>query len=82
MLLGALRACRKEYFGRRGVGILFEKMVLDFPGVVDAELVGEFNLVERLLKQPVLRRHRSTAAEADARRKCRISWTLPRGFVS
>src|SRR3954470_1181928 len=26
-------------------------MVLDFPGVVDAELVGEFNLVKRLLKQ-------------------------------
>jgi hypothetical protein len=29
-------------------------MVLDFPGVVDAELVGEFDLIERLLKQPVL----------------------------
>ena len=28
--------------------------MLDFPGVVDAEPVGEFNLIERLLKQPVL----------------------------
>jgi hypothetical protein len=29
-------------------------MVLDFPGVVDAEFIGEFDLIERLLKQPVL----------------------------
>src|ERR1019366_5621419 len=29
-------------------------MVLDFPSVVDAELVGECDLIERLLKQPVL----------------------------
>jgi hypothetical protein len=35
------------------VRIFLEKMVFDFPGVVDAELVGEFDLIERLLKQPV-----------------------------
>ena len=28
--------------------------MLDFPGVIDAELVGEFDLIERLLEQPVL----------------------------
>src|SRR4030081_3279988 len=53
-VLGALRACRQEYLRGRGVRIFLEKMVLDFPGVVDAELVGEFDLIERLLKQPVL----------------------------
>ena len=34
--------------------IFFQKMVLDFPGEVDAEFVGELDLIERLLKQPVL----------------------------
>src|SRR5712671_5211184 len=53
-VFGALRAGRKEYFRGGGVRILLEKMVLDFPGIVDAELVGEFDLIERLLKQPVL----------------------------
>ena len=52
--LGALRAGGEENLGRRGVRIFLEKMVLDFPGVVDAEPVGEFDLVERFGKQPVL----------------------------
>ncbi len=43
----------RKISGRRGVRIFLEEMVLDFPGVVDAELVGEFDLVERLLEQPV-----------------------------
>ena len=34
--------------------IFLEKMVLDFPSVVDAELVGELDLIKRLPKQPVL----------------------------
>ena len=51
---GALRARREKYLGRGGVRIFLEKMVLDFPGVVDAEPVGEFDLVQRLLEQPVL----------------------------
>src|SRR5438105_302864 len=50
---GALRARRKENLGRRGMRIFLEKMMLDFPGVVDAEFVGELDLIERLLKQPV-----------------------------
>ena len=51
-VLGALRAGREKYFRRRGVRIFLEEMVLDFPGVIDAEPVGEFDLIERLLKQP------------------------------
>src|SRR5260370_5440192 len=53
-VLGALRARREEYFRRRGVRIFLEKMVLDFPGVVDAEFICEFDLIERLLEQAVL----------------------------
>src|SRR6516162_7646545 len=34
--------------------IFLEKVMLDFPHVVDAESVGEFDLVERVLKQFLL----------------------------
>jgi hypothetical protein len=51
---GALRAGREEDLRRGGVRIFLEKMVFDLPGVIDAEFVGEFDLIERLLKQPVL----------------------------
>jgi hypothetical protein len=34
--------------------IFLEKMVLDFPGVVDAEFVCELDLIKRFLEQPVL----------------------------
>ena len=54
--------------------------MLDFPGVVDTELVGELDLLERLLEQPLLGALMPTAAAIDARRKCRISWALP-GFA-
>ena len=40
--------------GRRGVRVLLEEVVLDLPGVVDAEPVGQLHLVERLLEQPEL----------------------------
>src|SRR5260370_19507930 len=53
-VFGALRARREEYLRRRGVRIFLEKMVLDFPSVIDAEFVGEFDLIERLLEQPAL----------------------------
>src|SRR5438045_9225417 len=52
--LGTLRTCCKEYFRCRGVRIFFEKMMFDFPCVIDAELVGELDLIERLLKKPEL----------------------------
>src|ERR1700730_7650247 len=51
-VFGALRARGEKYFGGGGVRILLEKVMLDFPGVVDAELIGEFDLIERFLKQP------------------------------
>jgi hypothetical protein len=53
-VLGALRAGGEENLGRGRVRIFFQEMMLDFPGVVDAEFVGELDLVERLLQQPVL----------------------------
>jgi hypothetical protein len=51
---GALRAGGKEHLGRRRVRIFFEKMVLDFPDIVDAEPIGEFDLIQRLLVKPQL----------------------------
>jgi hypothetical protein len=48
-LLRALRGGGEEHFGGRRVRILFEEMVLDLPGVVVAEPVGQFDLVERVL---------------------------------
>ena len=49
---GALRAGGEKYLRRRRVRIFLEKMVLDFPDIVDPEPVGEFDLVERLLVKP------------------------------
>ena len=42
----------EEHLGRRGVAVLLEEVVLDLPHVLDAELVGELDLVERVLDQP------------------------------
>ena len=53
-LLGALRAGRKKNLGCGGVRILLEEMVLDLPDIVDAEPVGELDLVERILIEPQL----------------------------
>jgi hypothetical protein len=40
----------EEHFGRRGVGILLQEVVLDLPYVVIVELIREFDLVERVLQ--------------------------------
>ena len=50
-VLGPLRAGGEEHFRRRGMRILLQEVVLDLPGIVDAELVGEFDLVECVLEQ-------------------------------
>src|SRR6516164_2134423 len=50
-VLRALRAGGEEHLRCRGMGVFLEEMVLDLPGEVDAELVGELNLVERLLEE-------------------------------
>src|SRR5580700_11956420 len=52
---GALRAGGEKYLRSRRVRVLLEEMVLDLPDVVDAEPVGELDLVERLLVEPQLR---------------------------
>ena len=54
MLLRALAARGEEHLGRGGVRVLLEEVVLDLPRVVDAELVGELDLVERVLEEPLL----------------------------
>ncbi len=52
-LLGALARGREERFGRRRMRIFFEEVMLDFPRIVVAELVGEFDLAQRVLIKPV-----------------------------
>ena len=48
-MLGALAGRGEEHLGRRRVRIFLEEMVLDLPGEVVAEPVGQFDLVERVL---------------------------------
>jgi hypothetical protein len=50
----ALRARCQKHLRRGGMGILLQEMVLDLPGVVDADPVGEFDLFERLALNSVL----------------------------
>ena len=52
--LGQRRGGGEEHLGRRGMGIFLEEVVLDLPGVVVAEPVGQRDLLERLVEQPVL----------------------------
>ena len=53
-VLGALTARGQEHLGRRRVAVLLEEVVLDLPHVLDAERVGELDLVERVLDELVL----------------------------
>ena len=52
--LGALRAGGEEHLRRGGVRVFLEEVVLDLPDVVDAEPVGELDLVERVLDDAAL----------------------------
>src|ERR1700759_1673170 len=52
--LGALAGGAEEDFGRGGVRVLLEEVMLDLPGVVVAELVGELDLGKRVLQELVL----------------------------
>ena len=47
----ALAARGEEHLGRRRVAVLLEEVVLDLPHVLDAEAVGELDLVEGVLDQ-------------------------------
>ena len=40
----------EEHLGRARVRVLLEEVVLDLPDVVDAEPVGELDLLERVLR--------------------------------
>jgi hypothetical protein len=51
---GALAGRAQEDLGRRGMGILLQEVVLDLPGVVVAEPVGQLDLGQRVLEQLVL----------------------------
>src|SRR5947209_4472128 len=52
--VGALRRGGQEHFGRRGVAVLLEEVVLDLPDAVHASLVGQLHLLEGVLEQLVL----------------------------
>jgi hypothetical protein len=51
--LRALAGGREEDFRRARVRVLLEEVVLDLPDVVEAQLVGQLDLVERVLQQPL-----------------------------
>src|SRR3954454_24926080 len=53
-VLGALAGGTEEHLGRGAVRGLLEEVVLDLPGVVEPEPVGELDLVEAVLEQLVL----------------------------
>ena len=53
-LLGALRHRGQKDLRRARVAVLLEEVVLDLPAVLDAELVGELALLQRVLQQRVL----------------------------
>ena len=53
-VLGPLAGRGEEHLGRGGVRVLLEEVVLDLPHVLDAELVGELDLLERVLDQLAL----------------------------
>jgi hypothetical protein len=48
---GALRGRRQEHLRRRGLRVFLEEVVLDLPGVVDAEPIRQLHLRERILEQ-------------------------------
>src|SRR4051794_31036949 len=52
--LRALRGGGEEHLGRGGVAVLLEEVVFDLPHVVDAERVGELDLLQRVLDELVL----------------------------
>ena len=53
-VLGQRRAGGQEHLRRGGVGVFLQEVVLDLPGVVVAQPVGEHDLLQRLVEQPRL----------------------------
>src|SRR5258708_26790620 len=52
-LPGARSGSGEKHLRCRAVGILFEEMVLVGPHVIEAELIGDLDLGQRLVNQPV-----------------------------
>ena len=51
---GALAGSGEEHLGGRAVAVLLEEVVFDLPDVVEAQSVGQLDLVEGVLEQLVL----------------------------
>ena len=66
-LARALTARGQKHFGSGGVGVLLQKVMLNFPGVVDAEPVGELDLIEGLFEEAVFAVLRPGAGELVCR---------------
>ncbi len=49
------RRRREKHLGRRAMRVLFEKVVLDAPRVVEAQSIGERDLLQRLVHHALLR---------------------------
>ena len=54
-VLRARRARGEEDLRRRRMRVLLEKVMLDFPRVVDAQPIGHLDLLERVVEQLLLR---------------------------
>ena len=69
-VLRALAACGEEHLGRARVGVLLEEVVLDLPHNIEAEPIGQLDLVERVLDQlelaPLVPWPRQLVLEEDA----------------
>ena len=53
-VLGALAHRGEKYFGRRGVRVFFQEMMLGGPNVIVSALIGQNGLFQRVLEQRVL----------------------------
>ena len=80
-LLRALAGRGEKDFGRGGVGILFEKVVLDFPGVIEAQLVGQFNLVQRVVEQLIFAVREPGLGQLQFVENAEFHFTYSAGFV-
>ena len=65
-LLGDHGAGGEEQLGGRAVGVLLEEVVLDGPHLVEAELVGQLHLLERVVVDGALRLRASTGRGTDS----------------
>ena len=59
----------EDDLGRRAVRVLLEEVVLDRPDVVEAELVGQAGLLERVVGRPRSRSPRVNGRGVDISKK-------------